>query len=224
MWSEIVEGRSNLWVNIGEDRKECIRGKLLLLIDHDMLASLTASVPRTLPDPLPPPSAQAILLPQLLNRQRLPNWRSRPIRVASLRYLPIQICGQCRFERSGHSRHSHQSNSHYRCSARQFNYSGRTVQHISSDIEFRLDFCLSCHFDPNSGFWNGCCIKSLINQNGRANTWTRTCPEGLQDVPHIRCTHTTRAVTPINSSTMDHQRGGQRHQLRWEYQLSQRRG
>lgn len=30
LWSELVEGRSELWDGIGEDKKECIRGEFVL--------------------------------------------------------------------------------------------------------------------------------------------------------------------------------------------------
>lgn len=45
IWEEVVEGRGDLWHGIGEDKKECIRGKLrcrLLTADN--------SLPRSLPD------------------------------------------------------------------------------------------------------------------------------------------------------------------------------
>jgi hypothetical protein len=50
---EIVEGRSDLWQGIGEDKKECIRGGPSLVVMVAQLRRVNASLSRTLPDALP---------------------------------------------------------------------------------------------------------------------------------------------------------------------------
>lgn len=47
-WEEIVEGRGPLWADIGEDKKECIRGKSQTT--HSSRRRTHASVSRALPD------------------------------------------------------------------------------------------------------------------------------------------------------------------------------
>jgi hypothetical protein len=53
IWMEIVEGRSDLWQGIGEDKKECIRGGPSLVVMVAQLRRVNASLSRTLPDALP---------------------------------------------------------------------------------------------------------------------------------------------------------------------------
>lgn len=41
IWGEIVEGRSSLWDGIGEDKKECIRGRLCLAMRYHVKHTTT---------------------------------------------------------------------------------------------------------------------------------------------------------------------------------------
>jgi len=45
IWMEIVEGRSELWEGIGEDKKECIRGAYSTGSEEHVLGALPDALP-----------------------------------------------------------------------------------------------------------------------------------------------------------------------------------
>jgi len=60
LWMEIVEGRSQLWTGIGEDKKECIRGEFRpaeqrIEASESALMETSISIPGSLSDSMPPP-------------------------------------------------------------------------------------------------------------------------------------------------------------------------